>query len=74
MNVSWEFTGDSRVFKVTGRSGEGLAGPATLGLKEGRIPGVWGEAEDGEWAGSPRTHSTRWLVVSAAWALGGVQG
>lgn len=45
-----------------------------LGLKEGRVPGAWGEAEDREWAGSPKTHSTGWPVVSAARAVGGVQG
>lgn len=45
--VSWKFTGDSGMFKVTGGSSEGLPGPARLGVKEGRVGGEGTAAEDG---------------------------
>lgn len=35
------------MFRVTGGSRKGLAGPARLGLKEGPALGVWGGAKDG---------------------------
>lgn len=79
MKVSWMFT-DSMMFEVTGGSSKGVAGPARLGLKGERflrVPGWYsqvGAAEEGGWSGSPKAHSARWLVASALWAAGGVQG
>lgn len=47
MQVPWMFP-DSMTFTVTGRSREGVAGPARLGLKDGRALKVRGWASQVE--------------------------
>lgn len=78
MQVPWMVT-DSMAFTVTGRSSEGVAGPARLGLKDGGTLKVRGwssqveAAKEGGESGSPRAYNARWQVLSAVWAAGGVQ-